>query len=287
MIVFFRPEAPFDLLRSVGVPGVLVWTGLTVVARLLQGEATVVPMASMGHAIKRSEVFWIGWIRTFANQILPISGIAAYAHAMRSRTAISWSELVALAGPQFVLAATALSVIGIVAVASNPAMHAPDGAVLALIYGALGVFSIAITRGSNWIVGLLPSFIRGRAAQASEALQKIASSPTRVLQLIAYHAGVVCLRGVRIWLLFVAAGVSLSWNEALLLIAIAESTLLIQITPGGLGIREGAIIGGAALVGIPTDVATGVAILDRILVISLIALMTPPSIAALNSSSTD
>ena len=68
-----------------------------------------------------------------------------------------------------------------------------------------------------------------------------------------------------------------------LLIAIAESTLLIQLTPGGLGLREGAILGGAALLGIPVTLATSVALLDRLLVMALTALLTPPAMGVLKA----
>lgn len=287
MVLFFQPTAFLSLIKSVGIPGIGGWIALTVSARLIQGEATVVPMTTLGFPIKRADVFWIGWIRTFANQLLPLSGVVAYAHALRSRTSISWSELAALAAPQFVLAATALGLIGLVAISISTAALGGNIVPLISVYSGVTVVSIALIHGSPWIIRCFPRFLSERARQASQALVKIAATPGQILRLVAYHSAVIVLRGIRIWLLFSAADTVLSWQDALLLIAIAESTILVQITPGGLGIREGAIIGGAALVGIPADIATGVAILDRLLVIALIALLTPPSIAILKAPSND
>jgi len=287
MFVFFRPVGIAELLSSLGLAGIAAWVALTIVARIFLGETTVVPMAAMGFQLQRTEAFWIGWLRTFANQIMPVSGVVAYAHAVRAKTDISWSELAALATPQFVLAATALGVIGLSAVACSTEQLGSSSILIAAAYVGIIVLSLALTRGAAWIIDLLPKRLSERARQTSAALRKIAMTRGLIARLVLYHAIVILLRGLRIWLLFAAIDVSLAWNEALLVVAIAESTLLIQVTPGGLGLREGAIVGGAALVGVPASVAAGVAILDRVLVIALIALMTPPSIAILNRSSNE
>ncbi len=285
MFVFFRPIGIGALIRSLGFSGISIWIVLTVIARIVLGETTIAPMAAMGYRLKRTEAFWIGWLRTFANQIMPVSGVVAYAHAVRARTNISWSEFAAMATPQFVLAATALGTIGLLAVAVNTGSLGSSSVLIALVYLGVIVASLAVTRSAAWIIDVLPAQLSKRARQTSTALRKIATTRGLIIRLVLYHAIVILLRGLRVWLLFAAVGVSLSWNEALLVVAIAESTLLIQVTPGGLGLREGAIVGGAALVGVPASIAAGVAILDRVLVVALIALLTPPSIAVLSRSS--
>ncbi len=287
MYVFFRPTGIAGSFRALGISGIVTWVALTIAARIAQGETTVLPMAAMGFRLPRAEAFWIGWLRTFANQIMPVSGVVAYAHAVRSRTSISWSELAALATPQFVLAAAALGVIGLVAVSVCTHYLGSSSAIIAAVYAAILFASLAVTRGAAWVIDLLPAQLSERARLTSAALRKIAMTRGLILRLILCHAIVILLRGLRIWLLFAAVDIELSWNEALLVVAIAESTLLIQITPGGLGLREGAIIGGAALVGVPASIAAGVAIMDRVLVVALIALLTPPSIAMLSKSSSE
>ena len=287
MIVFFRPIGIGELIRSLGLGDISIWIALTIIARIVLGETTIVPMAAMGFRLQRTDAFWIGWLRTFANQIMPVSGVVAYAHAVRARTKISWSELAAMAMPQFVLAATALGTIGLFAVAVNTESLGSSSALIALAYLGIVVGSLAVTRNAAWLINVLPAQLSERTRQTSAALRKIATTRGLIIRLVLYHAIVILLRGLRIWLLFAAVGVSLSWNEALLVVAIAESSLLIQVTPGGLGLREGAIVGGAALVGVPASVAAGVAIVDRVLVVALIALLTPPSIAVLSRSSTE
>ena len=89
------------------------------------------------------------------------------------------------------------------------------------------------------------------------------------------------LRGSRIWFLFAAADVSLAWNEFVLLLAIAESALLVNLTPGNLGVREGAILGGAGLIHVPAGIAASVALIDRLFMIALTTLLAAPAFAIL------
>ena len=121
----------------------------------------------------------------------------------------------------------------------------------------------------------------------SEALRKFAARPMLVALVVSCHIATILLRGLRMWLLFGAAGVSLDWQEALLIVAIAESSMLIQLTPGGLGIREGAVLAGALLAGAPTEVAAGVALLDRLFVIAITTMLTPPAVVALRTTAGD
>ena len=283
VVWYFQPEGLPTMVRSLGVTGVAGWALITVVARLLQAETTAAPLLAMGYPIRRSDAFWIGWVRTFANQILPTAGVAAYAQAIRQKTKISWSEMAVLAAPQYILVATALGIVGLLATLTNArALHASFVA-LFLIYAGVILVSVSITRGAPWLIGLLPETLTGRVQQASSALRKFVAYPGLISKVVGCHGIAILLRGSRLWLLFAAAGLNLDWREILLVIAVAESSMLIQLTPGGLGIREGAILGGAALIGSPAQIAAGVALIDRLLVVAITVLLTPPAIVALKS----
>ena len=60
--------------------------------------------------------------------------------------------------------------------------------------------------------------------------------------------------------------------------ALAEATVLIAVTPGGLGIREAIIIGGASLLDVPTDIAVAVSLIDRLFVVVLAGSIAVPSV---------
>ena len=108
VVWYYGPENIPDLIRSVGFAGLAGWTVATILARLIHAETTRAPLQVLGFPMRLSTAFWVGWLRTFGNQVFPTAGVVAYTQAIRKKVAISWSELVALAAPQFVLVAAAL-----------------------------------------------------------------------------------------------------------------------------------------------------------------------------------
>ena len=102
-----------------------------------------------------------------------------------------------------------------------------------------------------------------------------------ILKLFLFHVAAGLLRGGRIWFPFAAAGISLDWAELLLVLAIAESALLLNVTPGGLGIREGDVLGGAALLGIEAPIAASVALIDRLFMLAITTLLAAPAFVVL------
>ena len=275
---YFRPQDFGATVAAIGVTGLIQWILLTLAARLILAETTVAPLKALGFEIRHMDAFWIGWIRTFANQILPFAGIAAYAQAVRTRVRISWSELLALATPQYVLAAAALGIVGLAATATNAnRLHVMTYG-LAAAYLTIILVSIAVTTGAGWFIESLPHALSSRASKTAAALRILAQQRNLIVRLILCHGLAIVLRGGRLWVLFAAAGFQLDWRELLLVIAITESTLLVQLTPGGLGIREAAVLGGSALLSIPAPVAASVAIVDRLLVIAITTLLAAPAL---------
>ncbi len=123
-----------------------------------------------------------------------------------------------------------------------------------------------------------------RLNSAAASFRKLATHPNLLLKLLLLHLTLILIRGSRIWVLFAAVEIDLEWRQILLLIALAASTGLVRVTPGGLGLREGAIVGGAALLSLPLQIAATVAIIDRFFVLGLTALMAVPAAALLRDN---
>ena len=78
IILFFRPQEFFETIAAVGVSGLLQWILLTLIARVVLAETTVAPLKVLGFNMRRSDAFWIGWIRTFANRYLSLAPVYAW-----------------------------------------------------------------------------------------------------------------------------------------------------------------------------------------------------------------
>ena len=281
IIWYYQPRDFAETLAAIGAGGIAGWIVLTVGSRICAAEATVEPLATLGFHMTRPDAFWISWIRTFANQILPIAGVAAYAHMVRRRTGIPWSQLAALGQPQLLLAAAAIGFVGLVATVANIGRLQASAFGLLFMYGVVVVLSLGFATGAHWLIESLPKSLAERASNTAVALRKIAKQPKLIVRLSLFHIAAVLLRGARVWFLFAAAGISLDWAELLLVLAIAESALLLNVTPGGLGIREGAVLGGAALLGIAAPVAASVALIDRLFMVAITTLLAAPAFVVL------
>ena len=282
IVWYFRPPDFTNMLTSVGAGGIAAWVALTICARVLLAETTVEPLRALGYDLRRVDAFWIGWIRTFANQVLPLSGVVAYSQALRNKTGIAWAEIAALATPQYVLAASALGLIGMVAVSAARDLIPEYAVLLGAVFALVFVASLAVARGAPWLLAFLPEVVARRIRKTTASLARMANNPYMLARLLLWHGLALVLRGGRLWILFAAAGVTLDWEQMLLLIAIAEASFLVQLTPGGLGLREGALLGAAALLGIDLSIAAGVAVIDRLFMIAIIVLMTPPGVVVLS-----
>ena len=281
IVWYFQPRDFGETLAAIGWSGVAGWVLLTLLSRVCAAEATVEPLTTLGYKMTRPDAFWISWIRTFVNQILPLAGVAAYAHMVRRRTGIPWSQLAALGQPQLLLAAAAIGLVGLVATAVNIERLQASGLGLLFMYGGIVLLSLAFASGAHWLMELLPKSLAQRASNTTDALRKIARKKNLIVRLSLFHVAAVLLRGGRVWFLFAAAGFSLDWAELLLVLAIAESALLLNVTPGGLGIREGALLGGAALLGIEAPVAASVALIDRLFMLAITTLLAAPAFVVL------
>ena len=281
VLAYLGPQNFTGTLSTLGLAGSSAWIVLTLAARFFLAETTVAPLAALGFTCRLRDVFWINWLRSFGNQIVPLSGFAAYAQSLRTRLPISWSELAALGTPQFVLSAIALGVVGLFATALNADILGHASIVLGAAYlGVIGA-GLTVAVGAARILESLPRAISSRIAKLSDSLRTLARTPNLLLRVTACHVAAILLRGSRLWVVFAAADTVFGVRETLLVIAIAESSMLLQLTPGGLGIREGAVLGGAALLGVPGPVAASVALIDRLFIVALTSLMAAPAVALL------
>ena len=277
LIWYFRPAEFLQSVARVGAPGVIGWLAVTMLARLLFAEVPTRLLQKLGYRLGRLQLFSIGWLRTFSNQVVPMTGIGVYLQQVRQKSGASWQDLAASTTQQSFVGLAALGAIGVCAALSNTQVRAEAIWPLFLAFVALTAAALGAATGVALIVRRLPGFIAEKIAAAADSFRTLATDRKLVAGVIGLHAGGILLRGLRVWLLFASLGTTLSWHEALFIVALAEATVLIAITPGGLGVREAIIIGGAALLGVDTDVAVAVSLIDRLFVVVITGAMAAPS----------
>lgn len=286
VVWYTSPQAFLRLAGSVGAAGALGWLALFLAARFVMIELTVRPVRALGFPLERAEAFWIGWIRTFSNQVFPFAGLAYYAHRLRQSSGISWTELAALSSTQLLLAAAATGLIGMLATAVNYGIMGGAALPALAVFAAAAVGGFLTALRPDELMTRVPRAVRRRTAAFVEPAARLARHPGLIRSLTFVQCMTILLQGGRLWVLFAAIGVTLSWEEALLILVVAEATALFQITPGGLGLREGAVMGAAMLLAVSPETAASVALLDRLFSMSITTLLAAPALVQIYRSRT-
>ena len=281
---YVSPRTFLETVGSVGAAGTLAWLALLLSARLLMIDITTRPIRALGLSLGRAEAFWIGWVRTFSNQVFPFTGFAYYAHRLRQSSGISWAQLAALSWAQLLLAAAGISLAGVVATLVNFSVFGGAALPTLAVFTAVALASLLIALRPGALAERVPGAIRLRLGSFVGPATRLAGHPGLVPVLTLIQCLVVLLHGARLWVLFAAVGVPLAWHEALLLLVIAEGAALIQITPGGLGLREGAILGAALLLNVSPEAAASVALFDRFCMMAVTTLLAAPALVRIHRS---
>jgi uncharacterized membrane protein YbhN (UPF0104 family) len=87
--------------------------------------------------------------------------------------------------------------------------------------------------------------------------------PVEARRLAAWSTLVVALHGLRLAASFAAVGAAASLTDVMIIQAAVALSIFIAVTPGGLGMKEGVVVGVAAALGIDVGVAVLASLVDR------------------------
>ncbi|PHS27973.1 MAG: hypothetical protein COA84_02965 [Robiginitomaculum sp.] len=148
----------------------------------------------------------------------------------------------------------------------NVALH---GFAVRVGYGVLGgsiMVGIFLWLGVKILPRFAPPALQLRLNYGLNALRSLS------LRIWVVSLWVILLRGFSLWLIFVALHLNLSFFVPLLASVTGTLVTLLPLAFGGLGLREGAVAGVAALFGVPAALSVSAAILLRLSVVSAASL---------------
>jgi uncharacterized membrane protein YbhN (UPF0104 family) len=247
---------------NIAVAGIVLFF---LIARALGGETIRVALSRVGFEITRRISFLLAIVISYTNLFVPRSGLAAPAVYLHLRHDVSYGAYgsavlaVTLLGSSAV-AFCALLLYPLLAGPPRPPLR-PD--VVLLFAGVLAASTIGLAAPGR-VFGLLPERVRTVLYRAHEGWLRIAGSPRTLAHILVLQLGTIALRGLRLQIAFQAVGVPISAADALMVSLCADLGALISLTPAALGFREGALVLGAALVGIDPGAALLPAVVDRL-----------------------
>lgn len=257
---------------------VMPWLVITLLARLLMVEVFVRPIRALSYSMPWPSAFWLGWLRTFFNQVIPMSGITLIAAYCKKQCGLAWGEIAALSSPLYLVS---LAVTGAFATAAI-FLYGLIGGTLSVLPAAVSllVTVIALVFIFEGSIGLaiLPRSVRSRLGPLEQSLRLFEGHGRLMIRLSVCYSGIILLRCLRLWLLFaLSTNLHLGMQEVVLLAMISEFGFLVPLIPGGIGVREGALVSVAWLLGLNIEIVAAVAVMDRLFTICLVAIMAMPA----------
>lgn len=246
-----------------------LWLFLTLTSRAISTEILYQPVKRLNGKISRSEAFWLLWAKSFSNQVVPFSGVSMMLGFLKSRATLSWEKISSLAWPQFFLAMQALGLIGSYCAAT---LLLDNQSAQNSIFVILAIFLLMLI--TPQIIHIIIENIAIKKAitikklePVSLALEFLSSHKDISLYLFIGHLASILIRVARLLLIFFFLGGEAEFNFLLLMSIVGEVAVLLNLTPGGIGMREAAIAIAAQVYGIDLDIALKAALLDRVLIL--------------------
>ncbi len=275
---------PAGLLQSVervGARGFAVYVVYNLLVFLPLGWAWWSVAPGSGSGLGRALVFpWGRLVRESAADVLPFSQVGGLFVGVRTVRQYGVSEPLAIASQIADLTAEVASqlvysLFGVVMLLSILS-HATDAgrllwtSILALVLGAvtLVAFVALQNRGIDLVGGFVGRWLkdnRERTDAVKATLRSIYAQPRRLLGGVALHGAAWVLSGAGSWLALSFMGFHLAlWKVLTLESLMATVKSVAFMTPGALGLQEGAYVLVAPLFGLPPEATLSVSLLRRV-----------------------
>lgn len=270
----------FNAMGTLSGLEILAWVVLTLALRILLAHGFVFSVRQIGATISHYDAFLLGWVRSFFNQLVPLSGTAANAIYMKRTMKLDWGQLGSLGTPQFIIAMQATLYVAAAAfVAVAPILGWP--AMLAAVLSFTAGLFLSRLGVEHLLIAVSKAFPFATKRFSLDPASIIEFSPRTRQRLTIVFFLAALLRFFRLLVLFVAIDAEMPIVSIFFVSAITEISSIAQLTPGGLGLRELLILGVGIVVGGNTDILASAALIDRVFTIGLILLFGSISIYAL------
>jgi len=236
-----------------------------VASRLIYSLVVKLALEHLRFSIGLWELYLLTHIMSYANLFLPRMGLGAPALYLKLKHNVSYAVFGSLLLPALVLHVAAAGALGLICQAvlwvANPALL--DGRITAMFVAVLlSGLAAAVIRVP------IPARFQGRLAQFARRLMDawaaLGSNRGLIGQILALRVAFLLVNAARLYVGFRAIGVNVPYAGVIIASLLADLSMLVAITPAGLGLREAVVAFTAHLLGTDPAAALSAAVLDRI-----------------------
>jgi len=246
--------------------GMLV--GLALAARLLRGQQFRLLASALGVKMGFWEAFGLVMCSSMYSYLAPgRPGLGAQAFYLKSKHDLSYAHFGSLAAASNLLQFLVAALAGLAAclVSQLAGRQAPPVLVVVLLVmlllclGGVGVLAVF----ANFAEHVPTRFLRSLCTRMGEGIRMFWQHPAVLAKVAALGIVTMGARVLALWVACAGVGLSVGLAPAISMFSLAWAGLLLPLTPGGLGVSEGAISAAGHLWGLPADTVALAAVLLR------------------------
>lgn len=238
---------------------------LAVVSIVLIGILNQIAGQGLQIRIGLSEWVRISLAANLANYIFPFrAGMFLRAAYLKNIHGLPVALFGSITGAISILMLLIAAVVGCIVMMSRQAESTQPGLVLnivfsltavgCLVFWGLSLFSKRLS-GSQWIPERVRAFGIG--------MVRLCQSTSVLAQLIAVGSGLLAVSSARLFLSYSAVGWDVEPLDCTLVACVLSMSIVVAITPAGLGVQEAIGVAGSTLVGVPPEVGLAALLVNR------------------------
>jgi uncharacterized membrane protein YbhN (UPF0104 family) len=214
--------------------------------------------------LKFREWFGLPAVTTMGNFISPLSGgLVARAGYLKLRHAFPYVQFASLLAANYLVTFWIIGVVGfgvsVAFIASPP--HLPWQLAVCFLATVVGISAVAVAPvgrvgGRNRLARTLDNAIAGWI--------EIKKDHSMVCRFVLFNALNILVNAVSFWIAYKAVGLQVSFLSALLISLLAFFSLLVNLTPGNLGVQEAIVSVSSQIIGPGAGEGLVVALLIRV-----------------------
>ncbi|MBN1331470.1 flippase-like domain-containing protein [Candidatus Dojkabacteria bacterium] len=289
-IYFLGNLSKFKPLLDISLGSLVLIGILKIIVIFLNGLFIKVTLKSFDKIITQLETFYISLLSSIGNYFTPMQGGAGIrAVYLKKKFNLAYSHFLSTLSGNYIISFLINSLIGLV---SLLLVHKYQGHYSGVLYGffiALFIVTLILSifkvppkifqinlklKPLNRILKIILMIVEG--------WNRIIGNKTFLLQLIFLTIANFCIGLFTVYWEFHIFGIETHLYNLTLYSALAGVTLLISLTPGSIGIREGVFIFSSTLIGITHEEILQIAVVDRgvlffVLVVSYLLIKIVPA----------
>jgi uncharacterized protein (TIRG00374 family) len=270
-----------DLLSALGEVSLLdlvAMVAASILAAALQGWQFNTLARMFDLDLDTPEWFGLTIGNTMVNYLVPArAGLVVRAAYLKRVHSLSVTAYAALTALLLLMSVSVASILGLLGFALHRSASGSSAASLGLVFVATLVISLSLVLLMPHALRLSPRMarLRDRADAFRSGLLTWRRNPRLATTFVATTALWILAQATRLWIAFRSVGVELSFAGVLMIQALVGVAFVVSLTPGNLGVKEGAIAFAAAALGIGSQLGLLVGLVDRAVAFGVVMTLGP------------